>query len=94
MTDFYKFSEDQKRELFNVLFEEFLGYNDLKLYWAVCDIIARNYEKAEALRFFRENYRVASAAGREGIKLGLDIIAHRSQGEPSVAAEIAAILGP
>jgi len=92
MNDFYKFDEKQKTRLFDTISENFLLYKDVKLTWVVCDIIARNYDQADALGFFREYYPRAGAPGRDGIALGLDIIAYRHAGEQRIATAVAAIL--
>lgn len=91
-TEFFCMNEQQKQSVYDALFEMYREYDDLDFCWVVGDLISRNFNKQQALRFFKEQYSVATYNGREGIALGLDVIARQDGRSQEMNSTIRKIL--
>lgn len=90
--DMHQLSLAQRQALLQVAGENYPRYTYLDGCWVLGDLIARHYEKSQAMAFFKQVFRSASAEGREGVALGLDVIARHAKRDPGVVREVQRIL--
>ncbi|MFJ4143423.1 hypothetical protein [Pseudomonas sp. NPDC089734] len=91
-TDMDKLSVQQKEKLLNVIRNNYCNYSDLELCWVVGDMVARYYDRKQAMNFFRDVFGSAGKAGKEGVVLGLDVVAKHSGRDAKVMQDIDNIL--
>ncbi|MBB6248264.1 hypothetical protein [Rhodanobacter sp. A1T4] len=91
-SDMDRLTEEQKKEILDAAYSHFHEYEFVEFCWVLCDLIARCYSRAEAMHFFRKVFDTASAQGKKGVALGLDIIYRTSQRDPNLKNEISKIL--
>ncbi|MFJ4345588.1 hypothetical protein [Pseudomonas sp. NPDC089401] len=75
--ELFLMSDAQKKSIYSTLRNMYQNYNNLDFCWVVGDLIARNYERKEAMDFFSSEFPKSTHNGKEGIALGLDIIARQ-----------------
>lgn len=91
-TDLNRLTDKQKQRLLNTICDNYYQYCDMEMCWQLGDMIARSYDQHIAMQAFRNLFSNATDQGREGIVLGLDIIARQSKNDPQLIKEIKAIL--
>ncbi|WP_230851039.1 hypothetical protein [Ralstonia solanacearum] len=93
-TDMYRLSEIHKQRLLVTICENYSKYTNIEMCWQLGDMIARAYEPATAIKVFQRLFASATDQGKEGIVLGLDIIARQSKRDTKIMREIDAIIKP
>lgn len=91
-TDMYRLSEGQKARLLKAIFENYSRYADIDMCWLLGDLIARSYDRLTVLSTFRSLFSTATNQGKEGIALGLDVLARQSMQDAPLMKEIDEIL--
>jgi len=91
-TGMYLLTANQKRQLLNVISANYSQYENIELCWLLGDMIARSWDQVTALQTFRRLFKSATDQGKEGIVLGLDIVAKHSKRDPFLMERIDAIL--
>lgn len=91
-TDMYRLTGGQKQRLFDAICDHYGQYTDKDLCWLLGDLIARNYDRSTAMQAFRTLFNLATAQGKKGVALGLDVLAKQSKHDPQLMKEIEAIL--
>lgn len=92
-TDMSRLSDNQKKRLLNSICENYEYYSNLDFCWQIGDLVARSYDQSTALQVFKRLFDSASDQGKEGIVLGLDILAKQSKRDPKLMNEVQNILG-
>jgi hypothetical protein len=90
--DMERLTSVQKGELLGAASKHYNEYNRVEFCWVLCDLVARCYKQDVALQFFRGAFGGATYQGKEGVALGLDILARASGREPKLMKEIESIL--
>lgn len=91
-TDMYRLSTSQKQRLLDAICENYFQYTNMEMCWQLGDMIARSYDQATSMKAFQRLFESATDQGKEGIVLGLDILAKQSKRDPKLMKEIDAIL--
>lgn len=93
ITTMYRLSDSQKQRLLQAISDHYSEYADEEMCTLLGDLVARNYDQSTAMQTFKALFNSATDQGKEGIALGLDILARDSKRDPRVMKEIQAILG-
>jgi hypothetical protein len=93
VTDSHRLSDGQKYRLLDAAVHHYREYTNQDFCWLLCDFIARSFDQESALIFFDRVFDSASEEGKQGVALGLDILARSSKLESSLMQRIEAILG-
>ncbi|WP_192558460.1 hypothetical protein [Pseudomonas allokribbensis] len=91
-TDMDILSDNQKQKLLDTVSLNYQRYNQTDLCWHLGDLIARCYDSNLAMNFFQHHFVSATPQGKEGIALGLDILARHSKRDPKIMKKIETIL--
>jgi|GEM_PF-3960564 len=91
-TDMPRLTSNQKQKLLKAVCDHYHQYADMEMCWLLGDMIARSYDQSVAMQVFRNLFDSATDQGKEGIALGLDVLARQSKREPQLMKEIDAIL--
>ncbi|AVD88651.1 hypothetical protein C4Q26_16535 [Pseudomonas sp. SWI44] len=91
-TEFFCMTDEQKSKIYNALLNAYHKCSNLDYCWATGDLIARNFNRKCALHFFSQTFVCATKNGKEGIALGLDVIARQEGRNQQVKEIIARIL--
>ena len=92
-SDMERLKESQRERLLSAVLAHYGEYDRVEFCWAICDLIARSYSQDVAIDLFRRVFPSATYQGKEGVALGLDIIARSSKRDPVLMKEIEKILG-
>lgn len=71
---FEKLSDNQRKDIFEVINSNFCYYNDENLCLAVTDIVVRKYDYDQALRFVNSNNGISTENGKYAINVALDVL--------------------
>jgi hypothetical protein len=91
-TDSHRLSDDQKHRLLEAAANHYHEYMNQDFCWLLCDFIARSFNQESALIFFDGVFDRAHKEGRQGVALGLDILARSAKLEPNLMRRIEVIL--
>ncbi len=91
-TDMDIISDTQKTALLHTISTNYHQYTETDLCWHLGDLIARCYNPFLAINFFQNQFASATLQGKEGIALGLDIIARHSKRDPGIMKSIDRIM--
>jgi len=91
-TDAHRLSDDQKNRLLSAAIHHYHEYLSQNFCWLLCDFIARSFDRERALSFFDRVFDGSLKEGKQGVALGLDILARSSKLEPKLMQRIKGIL--
>lgn len=91
--DMDRMTAAQKDRLLQALRDHYSGYDDLDLCWRTGDLIARCYDEPVALAAFSAMFDSATAQGKEGVALGLDVLMRQPGRAPDLSGRVRRILG-
>jgi hypothetical protein len=91
-TDMSRLMHSQKQKLLKVICNHYHRYTDMEICWLLGDMIARSYDRSIAMQTFRKLFDSSTDQGKEGIALGLDVLARQSNHDPQLMTEIHSIL--
>ncbi|WP_213027917.1 hypothetical protein [Pseudomonas sp. Seg1] len=91
-SDMNRLSAIQKQALLDAIRSNYSRYAVMEFCWTVGDMLARHFDRTSVIRVFKSVFDQATAEGKEGIALGLDIIARHSKQDPGVMRQIQRIL--
>lgn len=91
--DLGRMTSAQQDRVLQTLRDHYGGYDDLDLCWRTGDLIARCYDEQVALAAFSVMFDSATAQGKEGVALGLDVLMRQPGRALDLASRVRRILG-
>lgn len=91
-TDSHRLSDAQKDRLLDAAAHHYHEYASQDFCWLLCDFVARSFDQERSLSFFDGVFDRAHKVGRQGVALGLDILARSAKLEPNLVQRIENIL--
>jgi hypothetical protein len=91
-TDTENMSKERKQKLLETIRDNYPQYTGLEFCWVMGDMLARYFDRAPVINVFDTTFKKSTPEGKEGIALGLDIIARHSKRDPVIMKKIEKIL--
>jgi hypothetical protein len=91
-TDTERLSKERKQKLLDTIQDSYSKYANLEFCWIAGDMLARYFDREHVIYVFDTLFNKSTSEGKEGIALGLDIIAKHSKRDPSIMKKIEKIL--
>jgi hypothetical protein len=91
-TDTERLSKERKQKLLDTIRDSYSKYANLEFCWIAGDMLARYFDREYVMYVFDTLFNKSTSEGKEGIALGLDIIAKHSKRDPNIMKKIDKIL--
>lgn len=92
-SDMPRLSDKQAARFLDAVRASLPNLQRVEMCWALCDLVARCYQKEVAFRFLVDVAAVAQPAALEGVMLGLDVLRIHNKDDRTITDTMARIAG-